>query len=172
MQAEKTILIKDLLDRVNASPFLLVADYNGLTVAQFSELRKRLREAGSKMHVSKNTYIKKVLKEANLPDGLSACLVGQTAIVTGDKEVTAAAKILKTFASEFSRPKLKMGSLDGRLLSAAQVQALADLPSREVIFSQLLGLLQTPAINLVRLINEPGARTARVVKAWADKGNA
>jgi large subunit ribosomal protein L10 len=169
MKAEKTLLIENLLERVNASPFLFVVDYTGLTVAKFSELRKRLAEGGSEIHVFKNTLVKKAAERAGYPQDIGAHLVGQTAVVTGSKDVCAAAKVLKNFAAEFEQPQIKVGVLDGNLLEAAAIKALADLPSREVLLATLLGVLQAPASKLVRLLNEPAASLARVLKAKGEQ---
>lgn len=170
MKAEKTLLIDALLKRVNASPFLFVVDYTGLTVDKFTELRKRLRGAGAEIHVFKNSLVKKAAEKAGYPGDLGASLTGQTAVVTGEKDVCAAAKIMKTFADEFEKPQMKAGVLDGRLLDSAGIKALASLPTREVLLAQLLGVLQAPAAKLARLLNEPAASLARVLKAKADKG--
>lgn len=158
MKAEKTLLIDDLLRRVNASPFLFVVDYTGLTVPKFAELRKRLADVGSEIHVFKNNLVKKAAEKANYPGDLGTYLVGQSAFVTGAKDVFGAAKILKNFQAEFEKPVMKVGVLDGNLLDTAAIKVLADLPSREVLLSQLLGMLQAPASAL-----------ARVLKAKADK---
>jgi hypothetical protein len=83
MKAEKTLLIEDVLRRVNASPFLFVVDYTGLTVDKFAELRKRLRGCGSEIHVFKNTLVKKAADKAGYPADLAAALTGQSAVVTG-----------------------------------------------------------------------------------------
>jgi len=169
MKAEKTELIEHLVQRVNASPFLFVVDYTGLTVPRWEELRKRLRVVGAEIHVFKNTFVKVAAVKAGYPSEISAALTGQTAVVTGDKDVCAAAKVMKTFAKEFEKPKLKAGVLDGSLLTVAGINSLADLPSKEVLQSQLLGVLQAPASKLARLLNEPAASLARVIKAKADK---
>lgn len=152
MNPDKKVIIDELLARVNSSPYVLVVDYTGMTVPQFSELRNRLGAAGAECHVAKNTYMKKVLSEAGLPD-IGETLVGQTAFVTGDSEVFAAAKAIKNFEKEFKKPEMKVGILDGAVLDAAKLQAIADIPSREAVLSQLLGT-----------INEPAARIARVIK--------
>lgn len=170
MKAEKTLLIENLLTRVNASPFLFVVDYTGLTVDKFAELRKRLRGAESEIHVFKNNLVRKAAEQAGYPEGISEVLVGQTAVVTGAQDVCAAAKVMKNFADEFKKPVMKGGVLDGALLDAAGIKVLADLPSREVLLSQLLGVLQAPASKLVRLLNEPAASLARVLQAKADQG--
>ena len=168
MKEEKSIMIDHLLQKVNASPFMFVVDYGGLTVDKFEELRKRLRGAGAELHVYKNTLVKKAVERAQFPAELSAALTGQTAVVTGDKDVCATAKVMKTFSSEFERPKMKAGVLDGKYLSADGIKVLADLPSREVLLAQLLGVLQAPASTLVRLLNEPAASLARVLQAKGD----
>lgn len=164
MNPDKKIIIDDLLERLNASPFVLVVEYTGLTVPQFSELRNRLRSTGAECHVAKNTYMKKALAEAGLPD-TGDQLAGQTAFVTGEEDVAAAAKVLKTFEKEFKKPAIKMGILDGALLDEAQVKAIAELPSREVMLATLLGVINAPATKLVRTINEPGSSLARVLQA-------
>lgn len=168
MKAEKTVLIDHLLEKVNASPFLFVVDYAGLTVDKFEELRKRLRGAGAEMHVYKNTLVKQAATRAGYPAELGESLTGQTAIVTGEKDVCAAAKVMKTFATEFKKPQVKSGVLDGKYLGAENIENLADLPAREVLLAQLLGVLQAPASALVRLLNEPAASLARVLQAKSE----
>jgi len=158
---DKKIIIDGLLERVNGSPFLIVIDYTGLTVTQFTELRNRLGNSGAKATVAKNSYVKKALAEAGLPD-IAESLVGQTAFVTGDSEVFAAAKAIKNFEKEFKKPEFKVGILDGVILTADKLKSIADIPSREAVLSQLLAT-----------INEPAARIARVIQAKfnPDAGN-
>lgn len=170
MQAEKQFLIDELLARLEKSPYLFVADYTGLQVKHFAELRKRLKQVGAKARVLKNTLVKRTLKTAGLPE-IADVLTGQTMVVTGEGEAPAAAKVLKTFAAEFQKPTLKGGVLDGNALGAAELKALADLPSREQLLATLLGVINAPATKLLRTINEPGASLARVIQARADKDN-
>ena len=120
------------------------------------------------MHVVKNSIFRIAAKEANLAD-LSGALAGQLAVVTGQKDVTAAAKALKNFAAEFEKPKLKFGHLGSKRLEGADVLAMADLPSLEELRGKLLGVLQAPAQKLAALINTPGSQIARVIKAKAEK---
>lgn len=167
MKELKSILIEDLLAKVNASPFMFVVDYTGLTVDKFSELRKRLRDSGAEVHVYKNRLIKKATERAGLPAEIAGSLKGQTAVVTGEKDVCAAAKVMKTFADQFEKPQIKAGVMDGKYLDAAGIKVLADLPSREVLLATLLGVLQAPASQMVRLLNEPAASLARVLNAKA-----
>jgi large subunit ribosomal protein L10 len=171
MRPEKPTIVEDVKLRLNNSPFLIVVDYGGMNVEHFAELRTRLAGNGAELTVIKNTFLRRSIKDAGLPE-LDAHLSGQTAFVTGEKDICAAAKTLKTFASEFEKPKIRAGILDNAVLETAQVIALADLPSKEVLQAQLLALLLTPATQLVRTLNEPGASLARVLKAIADKAPA
>lgn len=168
MKAEKTLLIENLLSRVNASPYFFVVDYTGLKVDKFAELRKRLAGAGAEIHVFKNTLVKKAAERAGYPGDICSHLVGQTAVVCGGQDVCAAAKVMKNFAAEFEKPALKAGVLDGRLLDASGIKILADLPSKDVLRATLLGVLNAPASKLVRLLNEPAASLARVLKAKSE----
>ena len=168
MRPEKTIIVEDLSARLNQSPFLIVTEYTGMNVAQFSELRNRLSNAGAQCKVVKNTFLRKAVTGIGFPE-LAADLNGQTAVVTGENDVCAAAKILKNFAAEFQKPTMKVGVLDKAVISKDQIQALADLPSKEVLHAQLLGVLVSPLQKLVSVLNEPGASLARLLKAKAEK---
>jgi len=139
-----------------------------MNVLQFSELRSRLAGAGAQCRVVKNTFLRKAAAEVGFPD-LADNLAGQTAIVTGESDVCAAAKILKGFAAEFQRPSVKVGVLDKAIISKDQIKALADLPPKEVLQAQLLGVLKSPLQKLVTLLNEPGASLARLLKARVEK---
>jgi large subunit ribosomal protein L10 len=167
MRAEKQFISKEYLGRLNASPFFIVVDYTGLKVGPVTELRKRLNKAGAEIHVVKNSIFKIAAKEAGVPD--LGSLAGQLAVITGQKDVSAAAKVIKTFSSEFEKPKIKFGFLNNHRLEAPDVNALADLPSIEVLRGKLLGVLQAPATKLVALLNTPASQLARVLQARVDK---
>ena len=169
MRQEKQFISKEYLNRLNVSPFFIVVDYQGLRVAHFTEFRKRLAKVGAEVHVVKNSIFRVAAKEAGLAD-LGGTLTGQLAVITGQKEISATAKAVKTFRSEFDRPKLKFGYMNSQRLEAADLLSLADLPSIEVLRSQLLGVLQAPASKLVRLLNTPATQLARVLQAKAEKG--
>ena len=168
MRHEKTYIVEDLLARLKQSPFLIVTDYHGLKVDQFSDLRTRLAGVGAKYTVVKNTFLTRAAREAGMPD-FGASLSGQTAIVTGDKDVSAAAKVLRTFATESKKLTVRAGVVESSLFTDKQLSALADLPSKEVLQSQLLGLLQTPAARLLATMNEPGRSMASLLQAYLDK---
>src|SRR6059058_804744 len=168
MRPEKANIVSDLSEKLSRSPFLLVTDYQRMKVDQFGELRNRLAPAGAEVRVVKNSFLKRAMADSGMPD-VADKLIGQTAIVMGEKDVAPVAKILKTFAAEFKIAALKIGVVDKSVLSAKEIEALADLPSREVLLAQLLGLLMSPATKLVRLLNEPAASLARLLNAKVQK---
>ena len=168
MRAEKTNIGKEYLSRLNSSPFFIVVDDTGLKVAPMTELRRRLHKASAEVHVVKNSIFRVAAKESGIAD-LAGQLAGQIAIVTGQKDVTAAAKVLKTFGSEFDKPKVKFGFLNSKRLESADLALLADLPSLEELRAKILGVLNAPAQKLVAVINTPGSQLARVIKAKSEK---
>ncbi|HEU6447402.1 MAG TPA: 50S ribosomal protein L10 [Verrucomicrobiae bacterium] len=168
MRAEKQILTKEYAGRLNGSPFFIVIGYQGLKVTHFTELRKRLSQASAEVHVVKNSVFRVAAKEAGIAD-LNGSLAGQMAVVTGQKDISAAAKALKNFAAEFDKLKLKFGYLNNQRLEEAAIVALADLPSLDVLRAKLLGLLNAPATKLATLINTPATQLAQVIKAKSEK---
>ena len=107
MRAEKQLLTKEYAARLNASPFFIVVGYQGLKVAHLTELRKRLKTAGAEIHVVKNSVFRVAAKEAGVAE-LNGSLAGQMAVVTGQKDISAAAKALKNFAAEFDKLKTQV----------------------------------------------------------------
>ena len=170
MKELKQTIIDELLAKLNASPFLLVVDYAKMTVVEFTQLRNKLAESGGEIHVTKNSFVKRAAKDASYPEELNAALVGQTAVVTGQSDVCAAAKAIKDFNKTSKKAAVLGGVLDGKLLAVNDIDALAALPPLEVLRGQLLGTILAPASTLVRLLNEPAASLARVLKAKADQG--
>ena len=169
MRAEKLALTQEYVARLNASPFFIVVDYRGLNVGHFQELRRRLRQAGAEAHVVKNSAFRMAATQAGLAD-LTGALAGQLAVVTGQRDVSTAAKVLKTFQSEFEKPRVQFGYLGNQRLEKADLLVLADLPPLGVLRSKLLGVLQAPATQLVRLLNTPATQLARVLQARVEKG--
>ena len=168
MRAEKQFLTNEYVARLNGSPFFIVVGYQGLKVSHLTELRKRLTVAGAEVHIVKNTVFRVAAKEAGLAD-LNGSLTGQLAVVTGKKDISAAAKALKNFAAEFDKLKLKFGYLNNQRLDDKSILALADLPSLDVLRAKLLGLFNAPATKLATLINTPATHLAQVIKAKAEK---
>ena len=169
MRAEKQNLTKEYLARLKASPFFIVVNYQGLKVGPLTELRKRLGKAGAEIHIVKNSIFRLAAKEAGVAE-LNGSLAGQVAVITGKKDVSAAAKVLKNFNAEFDKLKIKFGYLNNNRLESAALLALADLPSIEILRGKLLGVLQAPATKLAVLLNTPASQLARVLQARVDKG--
>ncbi len=171
MRPEKANIVSELSEALKRSPFVLVTDYRGMKVADFSELRHRLAPAGAEVHVVKNSFLKLAMVDSGFPEA-SDQFAGQTAVVTGEADVAPVAKIFKTFATEFKLAALRVGFVDRAALSAAELQTLAELPSRDILQAQLLGLLLSPATRLVSLFNQPAAALARLLNAKAEKEGA
>jgi large subunit ribosomal protein L10 len=152
---------QDAVDVVTAklqnSLTTVVADYRGLNVAQVTELRKQLREAGVEFQVLKNTLLRRATAAAGLTE-LDEVLTGPTAIAFSTTDVVAPARILNDFAKKNDALKLKGGVVEGRVIDAVQLKALAELPSRDGLLSMLLSVLQAPMRNF-----------ALAVKAVAEK---
>jgi large subunit ribosomal protein L10 len=169
MRAEKNSISGEYLTRLNASPFFFVVDYTGLKVGPFTELRKRLHQAGAEVHVVKNSLFRIAAKEAGIAE-LGQPLAGQLAVVTGQQDVSVAAKAIKNFHAEFERPVVRFGYLNNEPLSATDINTLADLPSLDVLRATLLGVIMAPAQKLAAVLNTPGTQLARVIQARVDKG--
>lgn len=154
---EKQLVVTEVATKLRASASTIVADYRGLNVAQVTELRKRLREAGIDFQVLKNSLVRRATAEAELTD-LDSVLTGPTAVAFSKDDVVAAAKILSEFAKKNEALKVKGGVVEGRVVDVDQIKELANLPSREGLLSMLLSVLQAPIRNF-----------ALAVKAVSDK---
>ena len=168
MRPEKQNLTKEYLTRLNASPFFIVVNYKGLSVEHMTELRKRLNKASAEVHVVKNSIFSLAAKEAGIAD-FNGSLTGQLAVVSGQRDISAAAKVVKTFGAEFDRLKIQFGYLNNQRLEQPALMTLADLPSLDVLRGQFLGVLNAPAGKLVRLLNTPASQMARLLKARQEK---
>jgi len=171
MRPEKASIVSELSEALKRSPFVLVTDYRGMKVSNFSELRNRLATTGAEVHVVKNSFLKLAMEDSGFPQ-VDDQFAGQTAVVTGEADIAPVAKIFKTFATEFKLAALKVGFVDRSVLSTTELETLAELPAREILQAQLLGLLLSPATRLVRLFNEPGSALARLLNAKAQKEGA
>ncbi len=152
MRAEKKYLVDEVATQLASSNYLLIANFTGVTVKDATAVRDQLRAHGAEYHVVKNSILNIATKQANLPD-LSNYLSGHTALVTGGKNPTGVAKVLVSFFKDFSKLEVKAGILDSKVLTKAEVEALSKLPSLEAIRAQLLSLLNTPASQMVRLLD-------------------
>jgi len=157
---EKQQIVEEITTKLRESAATVLTDYRGLNVAQVTELRRKLREAGIEFKVLKNTLIRRATANAELTD-LDSVLTGPTAVAFGKDDVVAPAKILSEFAKQNEALKIKGGVVEGRVVGVDEIKALADLPSREGLLSMLLSVLQAPVRNF-----------ALAVKAVAEKKEA
>lgn len=160
--------IKEDLDGVSA---MWVVDYRGLTVKEMQQLRREIRETGSVLKVYKNTLVHLALSEAELPT-LDDMLAGPSAFVFSGNDVAASAKALKTFAKANENLEIKGGLMEGAAVSAAEVEAIASLPSREQLMAQIAGAISGVARGLATTINGVPRGMAQVIKAVADQKEA
>jgi large subunit ribosomal protein L10 len=170
-KSEKTALVEDLAGSFNRASIALVSEYRGMTAAESTEMRKRLRAVRGEMRIAKNTLVRHAIKGTKF-EALDSNLGGQVGLILSYEDPVVLAKTFTSFGPLGDKLKLRGAVLDGKALTPAEVEALSKLPSREVIFGQLLGLLNAPATQLVRLLNEPGSYLARVIDAIGKKNGA
>ncbi len=146
---------------------IILAEYTGLNMPQMDDLRSKAREKGAEFHVIKNRLGKRVFEAAGLevPDDL---FIGSTAFGIGFEDAPGIAKVIKDFGKDQPALKIKAGYMDERLMTADEVNALAELPPLPVVRGQLLGVISAPASKLARTLAEPGRSLAQVIKAHAD----
>ncbi|MDA8228369.1 MAG: 50S ribosomal protein L10 [Desulfitobacterium hafniense] len=142
IQAKEPV-VKEIKEKLSASIGAVLTDYRGLNVAEVTELRRKLREAGVEYKVVKNTLTRLAAAEIGLQD-LNPYLEGPTAIAFGVNDAVAPAKIISDFAKDHNNLEIKAGILEGKVIDFAGVKALADLPSRDVLLAKVLGGMQSP----------------------------
>ena len=152
MRAEKKYLIDEVTGHLKKSDYVILANFTSLTVADTAELRKRLAPESAEFHVVKNSSFRVAAKAFGLPD-LESSLVGQTAVVVGGKNPAGVAKTLKKFIEQKQKLEVKVGVLDKKLMTAAELSALADLPSFDALRSMFLGMLTMQGAAFVRVLD-------------------
>ena len=164
MRAEKQYLISEVETHLKKSDYVILANFTGVSVSETAELRKRLSAEKAEFHVVKNSSLRVAAKALGLPE-LEASLTGPTAIVVGGNNSPAAAKVLKTFFKEKQKLQVKSAVLSNKLITAKDVDALADMPSLGTLRAQLLGLLNQPAGMFVRVLNAVPSGVVNVLQA-------
>jgi len=147
----KQPIVEAISEELKGAQSVVLVDYRGLTVAQDTELRKKLREAGVTYRVYKNTMMKRAFEGTEF-EGLEGCLEGPSAIAISKEDATAPARILCEFAKGADKLELKGGVVEGTVYDVAALSELAKIPSREVLLSRLLGSMQSPITNFARVI--------------------
>lgn len=170
--AQKEQKVADLRETIEASKGAIATDYRGLSVADLTELRKKLREVDAEFHIVKNTLFKLAADGLITDETFSSYLEGPSAIGFAKKDSVSAAKVLLEFAKTHKTFAVKAGYVEGRTLDADQVIALSKLPSREVLIAQMLGSLNSPITGLVGTLNGILSNFVFTLQAIADKKTA
>jgi len=167
-RSSKEQVVSELASKLGAAKASFLADYRGLTVDEVNLLRGKLREVGVEYRVVKNTLLKLAAKDTD-----SACLeehlAGPTAIAIATADPVAPAKILSDYAKQNNKFELKVGAMGGKVLSLADIKALSDLPSREVLLAKLLGSINAPVSNFVGVLAAVPRSLVQVLAAIQDK---
>lgn len=168
---EKVAVVTEVAEKLTGAQAVLLTEYRGMSVGQLAALRRTLRESDAEYKVYKNTLVRRAVEAAGLGD-LSSGLVGPTAITFVNGDVAAAAKALRDFSRTNPFLVLKGGSLGTKVVSPADVQALAELPSRDVLLARLAGGLQAPLSKMAGLLQALPRNFAYGLKALIDQKEA
>lgn len=167
--ASKQQVVAELTDSLQGATAVLVTDYRGLTVEQLTELRTELRKEGATLKVAKNTLIQRSVAGTS-KETLNPILKGPTALLVAHQDPVAPVKALKTFLKKSKRnDDIRGGWLDGQFLSSAQVEAVADLPSIDVLRAQLAGAIASPLVKLVSALSQPGKQLVYTLDQIAEQ---
>ena len=148
----KQAKVAEIREKLEKAQGVVLADYQGLSVEEDTELRKKLREAGVEYKVYKNTLTDLAAKEVGL-EGISSYLEGPVSIAFSFDDATSAARVLNDFAKDHKKLELKAGIVEKKIYDADMIKAIATIPSREVLIAQLLGSFKAPLSNLAYLLN-------------------
>ena len=149
----KQPIVEEISGAIKDAASVVVVDYRGLTVAEDTQLRKQLREAGVSYKVYKNTLVSRAVEGTEF-EGLREVLEGPSAFAISADDATAPARILAKFAKTAPKLEIKAGVVEGTFYDADGMKAIASVPSREELLSKLLGSLQSPITNLARVLNQ------------------
>jgi large subunit ribosomal protein L10 len=169
--AKKEATIEELRERIAGAKNLFFTNYAGLTVEEISKLRSELRKDGSTYGVVKNTLFKRAAG-SELASQLDAILAGPTGVVFAGDDPVAPAKALKTFSDATKPVNVKAAYIDGKLVDAAQVQALAALPPKQELLAKLVGSLNSPLYGLVYVLSGNQSGLVRALNAIREKKSA
>ena len=160
----KQPIVQAIAEEIKDAQSVVLVDYRGLTVAQDTELRKQLREAGIVYQVYKNTMMKRAFEGTEF-EGLDNCLEGPSAIAVSKDDATAPARILCKFAKDAPALELKGGVVEGTVYDVAGLTELSKIPSREELLSRLLGSMQSPIANFARVIKQIAEKDGETAEA-------
>lgn len=166
-RAEKKELIEDVHAKLKAASTMVVTQYRGLTVAEMTDLRRKMRAGGASFKVAKNRLVRLAAKDTNF-EAASDMLKGPTAVAFSADPV-AAAKGVVEFAKSNEKLVIIGGIYDGKVLDVSAIQSLAKLPSLDELRAKIIGMLKTPATRIASVLQAPGGQVARVIAAKAKK---
>ena len=166
----KENVVAGLSEVFDSSTLIVVTQYSGLTVAEATDLRVRMREAGAKFQVTKNRLALRALEGTQFSD-MASLFAGTTAIAYS-QDAVAAAKVAVEYAKKNDKLVVIGGSLEGDMLDVASVKALAELPSLDELRGKFIGLIQTPATRVASVLQAPAGQLARVISAYAENSEA
>jgi len=169
--SEKQELVKALAEKLGGSVSGVLVDYKGTDVALDTDMRRKMREAGVEYAVIKNTMLRFAATEASL-DELHPFLEGPTALALHTDDPVAPAKLVHAFMGKDKPMQVKAGFVDGRVITAAEVEALSKLPARDVLVAQVLGTMIAPITGLATVLNANIRGLAVALQAIADKKSA
>ncbi len=165
---KKEAVVAEITDALGRSVLTILTDYRGLSVPQLQTLRANLRESHADMKVAKNT-LTKIAAHASDISGLDENLVGPTALVFAWEDPAQPAKVLRDFARSSGILSIKAGVMDGEILTAEQIGAIADLPSRDELIARVVGGISAPLYGLVNVMSGPARSLAYVLQARRDQ---
>lgn len=157
----KQPIVAEISEVIKGAQSVVLVDYRGLTVEEDTALRKQLREAGVNYKVYKNTLMNFAFKGTDF-EALAPYLNGPSAIAVSTEDATAPARVLAEFAKKAKNLEIKAGVVEGTLYDAKGMQAVAEIPSRDVLISKLLGSLQSPIANFARVIKQIAEKDGEV----------
>jgi large subunit ribosomal protein L10 len=169
---DKQAIVAELKETLSQTQLALVVDYQGLSVAEISDLRRRLRPVGAVCKVTKNTLMGVAIAEDANWQSLSQFLKGTNAFLLVKDDMQGAIKAYQDFQKALKKTGLRGGVLEGRPLSEADIKAIADLPSKEQLMAQIAGAINGVATKLAVGINEVPGSLARAIKAISEKESA
>lgn len=168
MRPEKQSIVREIEAALGNCEFAFLVDYRGMSVKALADLRMGLAESDAELHVQKNSFIGQAMGDERRT-ALRDALMGPTGMVTGTGDPTLAAKVLAKSIKNIDLPVIKGGLLDGRVLSAGDVEALAKVPPREVLLSQFVGTVQAPMTSLVGVMHAKVSSLLYVLNAIEEK---
>ena len=163
----KAPIVQEISDNIKDAQSVVIVDYRGLTVAEDTQLRKQLREAGVTYKVYKNTFMNFAFKGTEF-ESLSGVLEGPNAIAISTTDATAPARVLAEFAKKAPALEIKAGVVEGNFYDADGMKAISSIPSREVLLSKLLGSMQSPIANFARVIKQIAEQGGEAAPAEAE----